>query len=469
MNDFRYLHVAQLVFGQPLLATVEAAETVGAYVRARMEGLDMGATRFVGEQQADPQTGRWKGYRKIGGVAAISILGEMVNRGAWMGASSGLTSYEGIVEQLRQAAADPEVTSIVLDINSPGGEAWGMVDAARQLRSAAGGKRLVAIANLIAASAAYGLAAVADEVVVNEAGIVGSIGVVSVHFDQSERLKNAGVKATVITTGPKKVVGHPAIPLTEEGLALLQARADRLMEDFVKVVSEHRPAMTAEAVYALEGDILIGSDAVRAGLADRVGTFESVLADLTRAAGRFTPQKGRSMKEENGAPAADKTAGTFTQADLDAAIAQASAASSVNLEAKVKEAIATDRTRVAALDGLLAKMGGNPKAIEIVAAAKADGSMAEATALKLIEAGATVQAAVLGAIQTDDASASAASPAAPADSAGMSTASTPDEWKAEYTADPKLRADFATAADYVAFKKADARGAVKILTGRAAA
>lgn len=450
-EDHRYVHVAGLVFGQPLLATVEAAEAVGSYLRSRIEGGETRASRFVGTEQVDRDTGRWKGYRAHGAVGVVSIMGELVNRGAWMGASSGLTSYEGVVEQVRQAAADPAIRTIVLDINSPGGEAWGAFDAAREIRAAANGKRLVAVANAVMASAAYALGCVADEIVVNDGGLVGSIGVVTMHFDHSKRLENLGVKATVISTGSKKMVGHPAVPLGDDGEAVLRSRADRMMEGFISLIIEHRQQLSADAISALEGDVLIGADAVKAGLADRVGTFESVLRDLSRAAGRNSSTKGRSMTEPTSDPAAATPAG-ITKAELDAAVAKATA----DADAKAAAALTAERARIAGLDKLAAKVAGNAKGVEIVAAAKADGSSAEATALKLFEADAMAGAAVLAGMSGDDKTATGAAPAAAGDS-GKAAAQTPDGWKAEYEGSEALKAEFISAAAYAAFKTYEAK------------
>lgn len=464
-DDLRYMRVASLVFGQPLLITAEAAEAVGTYLRARMEGETPKASRFVGEQQVDLQSGRWKGYRLAGNVGVISIMGELVNRGAWMGASSGLTSYEGIIEQVRQAAADPAVQSFLLDIQSPGGEAFGMVDAARQIRALTAGRQLVAIANSVAASAAYGLASVADQLVVNEGGVVGSIGVVMMHLDQSKMLESKGVKATVITTGSKKALGHSAVPITEEGLAVLKARAERVMSGFASLVAEHRPNLTLDAIYALEGDIFVGSDAVAAGLADRTGTFDSVLADLNSARGRVT--KGKSMETPNGAPAAEHNAGTFTQAHVDAAVASATASAATQTQTAVDAAVAADRQRVAGLDALLTQLGNHPKAGPIINAAKADGSSVDATKIKLFDAGVLQQASTLAALQGDDASATGAKPAAAGNGAPAAAAQTPEGWKAEWEASADLQNSYPKVEHYVSLKKAEAAGRVRVLGAKA--
>jgi len=323
-----YSRVASLIFGQPLLVTPDVAETIGIYVRARMEGgaaPEPEANRFIGRPAADSHSGAWKGYRRSGPVGIVSIMGELVNRGAWLGASSGLTSYEGIVEQVRQAVADPDVRELVLDINSPGGEAYGMTDTARAIRSIArgAGKRVTAVVNSVGCSAAYGIATPADEIVVTESGVAGSIGVVMVHYDVSDRASKMGVKATVITAGKNKATGHPFAPLDDESHKKLKAKVDRIMNGFVKLVANHRPGLTAAKIHALEADTFLGEDAVKAGLADRTGTFEDVVAALT--SGRASSAARRTgARTEIAAPAPAADAGELVpRADHDRLVAEA--------------------------------------------------------------------------------------------------------------------------------------------------
>lgn len=320
-DDYQYVRVAQHVFNTPLLVMPDVAETIGAYVRSRMEGVRPEANRFAGRPVIDPNTGVYRGYRRESSVGIISITGELVNRGAWLGASSGLTSYEGILQQVRAAASDGEVETIMLDINSPGGEAFGMSDTSRGIREAAGGKKIVAVINSIGASAAYGLATSGDEIVVTESGIAGSIGVVMVHFDQSERAAKAGVKATVITNsdGLDKARGHPFAPLTEDDIGFMRAKADKIMDGFVKLVMDHRPNLTSEAIRGQRARTFIGEDAVAAGLVDRVGTFDSVLKQLVGASTARTTANRRTFmtKENDDAP---KTETGIPQATHDAAV-----------------------------------------------------------------------------------------------------------------------------------------------------
>lgn len=329
-QELLYSRIASNFFGRPLLLRPQEAEMIGSFLRMRMEGQRApDASRYVGEEQIETTSDgrkRWKGYRREGNVGIVSIIGELVNRGAWLGASSGLTSYEGIAQQMRQAAADRDVSDIVLDMQSPGGEAIGMAETARLIRAISREKPVTAVVNGMAASAGFGLASGASEIVVTESAITGSIGVVLVHFDQSRRLDAMGVKATIIHAGALKAVGNQYGPLSRDDLAVLQAEVDRFMSGFVRVVADHR-GISEQAIRDLEAGIFIGEDAISAGLADRVGTFDSVISDLSRAqGGRTTSLKRRlSMSEQTGAPAAE-TAG-ISQETHDNALAKAHAKS----------------------------------------------------------------------------------------------------------------------------------------------
>ncbi|WP_292332568.1 S49 family peptidase, partial [Mesorhizobium sp.] len=241
-----------------------------------------------------------------------------------MGASSGLTSYEGIGFQLKEAAADPAVRSVILDMHSPGGEAAGAFETAALVRDLAASKRTVAVVNGMAASAMYAIGSGATEIVTTETGISGSIGVVLLHADFSRQLDREGITPTLIHAGAHKVDGNPFEPLSDAVREDLQAEVDAFYASFLATVARGRGnRLTAAAARKTEARTFIGQAAVDAGIADRVGSFESVLADLTRAPGRSTSQPRRtSMSEKSGAPAAEDDAG-IPKADHDAAVMRA--------------------------------------------------------------------------------------------------------------------------------------------------
>lgn len=445
--------IADLVLNQPLLLTPEKAEVVAGVLAGRIgiDGPDL--SRFEGSPvmiEADGSR-RYRPFNVTNGVGVITITGSLVNRGAWIGANSGLTSYEGIQHQLKQADKASDVRAVVLDIHTPGGEAVGAFETAVMVRDIATRKPVIALVNGMAASAGYLIASGATEIVTTSSGVSGSIGVVSLHVDASGQLEQEGLKPTLIIAGAHKADGHPFGPLPESVRTDWQARIDGIYSDFIDAVATGRgKRMTAEAARATEARIYIGAKAVEAGLADRVGTFESVLADLTRAPGRSSSQKGKSMSENNGAPAAETNAG-LTQADLDRAKTEAKTEAKAEFDASMK----TERERMVALDGLISKVNGNAEGLKIISEAKVSGASAGDTALALVNAGVFAKAAVLGSLAGDDASATGAKPAGEGEKAQV--AQTPDGWKAEWEGSDALKADFVSADDYVAFKKREAR------------
>ncbi|MET1410710.1 S49 family peptidase [Roseibium sp. HPY-6] len=327
INELSYLRAASQVFDTPLLLSQSQGLLIGEYLAARMLGQAMPepqGNRFRGEEVIEPGVNgpEWQGYARIGNVARIQLMGELVNRGAWMGSYSGMTSYEGFTEALTRAAADSEVSTILLDVNSPGGQAAGMIEAARLVRSVAEQKPVIAIVNSLAASAGYGLVSGASKIVMTESSEVGSIGVLWLHFDRSKQMENRGVKATIIHAGARKVDGHPFGPLEGDALSSIEAKINGIMTRFVSLVGEHR-GIGEDAIRDLEANTLFSDEAVSAGLADEIGTFDEVLEDLSRArVGRTISQQRRlAMSGNNQLP--DASASGITQEQLDTAAATA--------------------------------------------------------------------------------------------------------------------------------------------------
>lgn len=188
--------IAGRVLNRPLLLHPDKADLILHVLQGRigiepLQTVTPETNRFVGTYRRD--NGGVGSMRVENGVAILPIVGSLVNRGAWIGASSGLVSYEGIAAQLREAEADPDVRAVLLDIDSPGGEATGMFAAAKLVSAVNKTKPVVAFVNDVAASAAYGIASAASEIIVSPTSMVGSIGVVLTHLDRSGELEDRGV------------------------------------------------------------------------------------------------------------------------------------------------------------------------------------------------------------------------------------------------------------------------------------
>lgn len=306
-------------------------EAEAVEIETEADGPKPGATRFKGTHRTTE--GGYSYLRRDKGVALIHITGSLVNRGAWVGASSGLTSYEGIAAQIDKARTDDELHAAILDINSPGGEATGMFTVAQKVRELAAVKPVIAVVNDVAASAAYGIASGANEIVISPTSFVGSIGVVMVHIDHSGEMEQKGLKATIIHAGANKVDGHPFGPLSKDVRANLQSKVNILYDRFLETVEAGRgDRLDASSARKTEANIFIGQQAVELGIADRIGTFDQVLAELQNApSGSKT--ENVTMADKTNSP---KTEGAnITQAALDQAVADAKAAGAQEATARI--------------------------------------------------------------------------------------------------------------------------------------
>jgi signal peptide peptidase SppA len=271
-------HLASRIFGTPLLVHRAKLDVILSALGPRL-GIDSPIPADATELLAAVPAPRPTLPGGVG-IAVIPIHGTLVKRALGLEATSGLTSYQDIGAQLDAALADPGVTGILLDVDSPGGEASGSFDLARRVREAAAVKPIWVVANDAAFSAAYAIASSAERVVVTETGGVGSIGVIALHIDQSVKDANDGYRYTAITAGRHKNDFSPHEPLTDTAKAELQAEVDRLYDIFVGHVAAMR-GLPEMAVRATEAALYFGPNAVDAGLADAVGTLEATLAEFS--------------------------------------------------------------------------------------------------------------------------------------------------------------------------------------------
>lgn len=222
-----------------------------------------------------------KPYAVEEGVAIIEISGVLTNDPWWWDESG----YAQIQSEVEQAAGDADVKSILLAINSPGGETTNAFETATAIAAAAKRKRMWAVADPMAYSAGYLLASQAELLYMGPVtGGVGSIGIVAQHFDYSKFLEQAGIVVTQISAGKGKTDGSPFEPLSDSARKAIAAEVDRLYVEFVGAVSRGR-GLTPEAIRALGARLYHGYPAAKAvGLADRAGRRDEAIAELAAAA-----------------------------------------------------------------------------------------------------------------------------------------------------------------------------------------
>ncbi len=214
--------------------------------------------------------------RKADGTAIINISGVIAPRDSWMLRLLGGTSIEQVLANFNSALADPSVESIMLNIDSPGGSVAGVSDLASRIYEARAQKPVVAFTSGYMASAAYWIGAAASAIVVGDTATLGSIGVLAVIADDRGRQTRDGVVFhEIISSGAPNKRPDPA---TDAGRAVLQGNVDAIEEVFVGAVARFRGVSTDRVLTDFgRGGVLIGAQAVRAGLADAVGTFDGTL------------------------------------------------------------------------------------------------------------------------------------------------------------------------------------------------
>jgi capsid assembly protease len=266
--------VASRVFGTPLMIARAKLEVILGVLGPRFAGA--GISPADAGDDSPPLTATTSG-----GIAVISVVGTLVSRSGYLDASSGLLSYGDIGDAITVAMDDPNVHGVMLDLDSPGGEVGGLFDLVDQIGAVktAAGKPLWAVANESALSAAYAIASTVDRLYVTRTGEIGSIGVVAVHVDESGADAKAGLSWSFLFAGDQKIDGNAHEPLSGRARATIQADVDRLYLHFCSLVAANR-GLTTETVRATNAAIYRGELAVRAGLADRVGTLAAAIADM---------------------------------------------------------------------------------------------------------------------------------------------------------------------------------------------
>lgn len=280
----RYRHILRAVYETPWAILPARLATILAIVHERVSGytptLDEIEARIAAGQEdhglevhAGSQT-----QRATGSVAVLPILGTLTQRGGMTATSEPLTSTARVGQAFRLLMADPSVSAIVLEIDSPGGTVDGVQELADEIFKARGSKPIVAVANSTAASAAYWIAAAADEIVVTPSGEVGSIGVFAAHQDLSAALEQEGVKISLISAGKFKTEGNPYQSLDAEARGAIQARVDDYYRAFTGAVARGR-GVGVQAVRGGfgEGRMVGAQEAVRLGMADQVATLDDTI------------------------------------------------------------------------------------------------------------------------------------------------------------------------------------------------
>ncbi|MEQ1534929.1 MAG: signal peptide peptidase SppA [Burkholderiaceae bacterium] len=210
-------------------------------------------------------------------TAVIEIKGEI--------ASGGETSADQVMTSLRSAFEDKGAKAVVLLINSPGGSPVqaGMINDEIYRLKALHKKPVYAVVEETCASAAYYIAVAADQIYVDKASIVGSIGVLMDGFGFTGLMEKLGVERRLMTAGENKGFMDPFSPQTEKHRAFTQGMLNQIHQQFITVVKKGRGERLKETPETFTGLFWSGQQAIELGLVDKIGTLDFVARDVVKA------------------------------------------------------------------------------------------------------------------------------------------------------------------------------------------
>lgn len=222
----------------------------------------------LGEQDIDEDSGAFSDE-----IAHISMIGPITRYSGFCSRLFGGVGIDAMTSRLNELENDDAVKAIVMEIDSPGGQAAGIADFADKVRSLSLKKPIISFVSDIGASAAYWIASASTKIVVSQTASVGSIGVYAAITDNTEAMQKQGYKEItfVSSQSPKK---RPDFT-SDEGKSQIQAQIDTLASVFIDSVAKFR-GVDSETVQAKfgQGDVVFAQDAVDRGMADAVGTIE---------------------------------------------------------------------------------------------------------------------------------------------------------------------------------------------------
>ncbi|AMG70236.1 S49 family peptidase [Morganella morganii] len=278
-------HLAQKLFNTPLAIHPQKAEVIVSSLTERLGITQVRSTMMEDDDGYFSRKARKdSGYDVLEGIAVISVYGTLVQKLGTLRPYSGMTGYDGIRRVFLTAVNDPEVKGICLDIDSPGGEVAGCFDLVDLIYTERGKKPIHAILSENAFSAAYAIASAADKIFVPRTGGVGSVGVIVIHCDWSQRIKDDGLKVSIITYGNRKAESNPYVALSDEAKAAIQHDVDEMGRLFVSTVSRNR-GLSETVIRNTQAACYLAAEGVQMGLADVVASPDVAFQELMKESG----------------------------------------------------------------------------------------------------------------------------------------------------------------------------------------
>lgn len=451
--------VLDAVLGQAWAIVPEWLDLISAVAQRQFDAPAVAAMR------GNPARAGAAGLTVVDGVAVVGLIGPIFPRANMMTENSGATSLEMVRAEFMSALGNADVRAIVLHIDSPGGVASGIGEFADEVFAARSRKPIVAVATGQMCSAAYWIGAAASRVVVSPSATVGSIGVVAGMSKQVAPDQNGDMAFEIVSSNAPNKRPDPA---DSAGRAAIVAHVDALETLFIAGIAKFRGAAvaTVKADFG-QGGVMLGAQAVAAGMADKIDTLDSVLTGLAAAspAKSSPPRAAAAASSEHNRMTTPASVAELTAAfpDLVAEIRREASAGTSTARA---EGAAAERARLAGIES--AALPGHDK---LVAECKADPACTPGDAALRINA---AEKAKLGAqhqaiqdVENVTGRVAAAPSATHAPAATATVIQNTEGWKAEFAKSEQLQGEFATADAYANYMQGVKDGRIRVLKARA--
>lgn len=286
---------------------------------------------------SDSWMARYRPYEVVNNTLLIPIKGVLLHDFGYQ-LCDWATGYIYIQKAFERGMADPAVQRIAMVINSGGGEVAGCFDAVDRVYAMRGQKPVVALVNEHAYSAAFAWASVADQIIMPRTGGVGSVGVVTSHWNMEKALADNGYEITLIFAGDHKVDGNPYERLPEAVKNRMQARIDGLYDIFVSTTARNL-SLDEQAVRDTQALTYSADQAVAVGFAHEVRAFDEALAAFSGGLDSTAGDEQMSQETQN------QPAEQATQAALDAARAEGRTEGAQTERERIQGILASDEAK----------------------------------------------------------------------------------------------------------------------------
>lgn len=359
----KLLRLTSILYNTPHLMLPASLERVFTYLDDRNNHAELAVQLEKKPKERNVQ------YVAETQVGVLSVSGPLtyIEYEAMCGEQN--SSYQQIVDDFDKLCSMGAKT-IVMDVDSPGGMAYGMTETGRYLRKKADEKgiQLVAYVDGLSASAAFGLSVAAHEIIANPDAELGSVGVVVKLRNMNKAMNNAGVEDTYIYAGDSKIPFKEDGSFREDFLSDIQYKVDALYQQFTEYVADMR-GIDVGVVKSTQAKVLLAQDAIGIGFADKVMTredFSNYLADLVEKPMRFS-FKSKGENKNMTTDVIEQEAVASLKADFEAAVAKnaelaaALAAQNEAFEAaqaqaaELQKAVATAQEQIAQMQAAAAK------------------------------------------------------------------------------------------------------------------